>query len=176
MFNFTLIEKYKNIWQTDKPRVNSFTGYHSWNIKTWLFTSYAKLRERDTQISSHLSSSAYVVMYTEYIHYPHWFYTNQIQIKISQLTDFLCWFYFFKYCISSLIRYVLPLHLLFTCIYERGGWGRLCLLYKPIERGMPNLHLIFIDFRERMRHLHFADSFKHDENHYSLKIYRIYLS
>lgn len=127
MFNFTLIEKYNNIWQTDKPRVNSFTGYHSWNIKTWLFTSYAKLRERDTQISSHLSSSAYVVMYTEYIHYPHRFYTNQIKIKISQLTDFLCWFYFFKYCISSLIRYVLPLHLLFTCIYEWGGMGQTVL-------------------------------------------------
>lgn len=83
MFNFTLIEKYNNIWQTDKPRVNSFTGYHSWNIKTWLFTSYAKLRERDTQISSHLSSSAYVAMYTEYIHYPHRFYINQIKIKVS---------------------------------------------------------------------------------------------
>lgn len=83
MFNFMLIEKYNNIWQTDKPKVNSFTGYHSWNIKTWLFTSYAKLRERDTQISSHLSSSAYVVMYTEYIHYPHRFYTNQIKIKVS---------------------------------------------------------------------------------------------
>lgn len=68
--------------------------------------------------------------------------------------------------------YIYYLHL----SMNEGGWGRLCLLYKPIERGMPNLHLIFIDFRERMRHLHFADSFKHDENHYSLKIYRIYLS
>lgn len=89
MFNFTLIEKYNNIWQTDKPRVNSFTGYHSWNIKTWLFTSYAKLRERDTQISSHLSSSA-VVLYTKYIHYPHRFYTNQIKIKVSDSLLIFC--------------------------------------------------------------------------------------
>lgn len=34
-----------------------------------------------------------------------------------------------------------------------------------------------IDFLGRMGHLYFADSFKiHDEIHYLLKIYRIYLS
>lgn len=44
MFNFMLIEKYNNIWQTDKPKVNSFTGYQSWNIKAWLFTSYARVK------------------------------------------------------------------------------------------------------------------------------------
>lgn len=49
-----------------------------------------ELRERDTQISSHLSSSAYVVVYTEYIHYPHRFYTNQIKIKVSDSLLIFC--------------------------------------------------------------------------------------
>lgn len=127
MFNFMLIEKYNNIWQTDKPKVNSFTGYQSWNIKAWLFTSYARVkREGYTNFLAFIIISLRCNVYRVHTLPSPILYKSDKNQNITAYWFFVL-VYFFKYCISSLIRYVLPLHLLFTCIYERGGMGQTVL-------------------------------------------------